>query len=66
MLQLLCQFESENFQDVPSKTSALIQLYVHFKASPKLGWNEMDVELLSKSEPWSFLPASQQGRTKWG
>lgn len=35
-----------------------LQPYVQLKASRKLGWNEMDVELLSKSEPWRFPPTS--------
>ena len=43
-----------------------LQQYVQLKASRKLGWNEMDIDLLPKSEPWSFPLTLQQGHTKWG
>lgn len=36
-----------------------LQLHVQLKTSRQLGWNEIDIELLSKSKPWNFSPPNK-------
>lgn len=51
--------ESEIPQDLYLSKHLPLLLYVQLKSSRKLGWNEVDNELLFKSEQWKFPPTNK-------